>query len=328
MKKYPIKQQIIFCKTLALLLGSGVPVMKALDIVNAPEKMKAQVRSGGTLSQAMSFFFNREAALLCSLGETSAQLDKTLLSAASELERKKKFREQLTGSLSYPAVVLLMSLVSIAVFACVILPQVSSVSSSMGISQPFMVTALLFFFERMLPFTAAVLALSMIMFFYFNRGRSGEPAEKIVLAFPVIGRILKRSSCAKIARASAVLIGAGVPFSRAIGEVVFVTRSSCFKNALERIRVRVESGSGISDAFAKEQLMDRTLTELINAGEEAGDLELMLNAAADILEDDTWTAVKTLAGAAEPLATVLVGVFVGFSVLTMFSPILKIMSSL
>lgn len=328
MKKLALKQQIIFCKTLSLLLGSGVPVMKALDIVNAPEKMKADVRSGGTLSSAMSSYFDSEAVLLCSLGETSAQLDKTLLSAAGELERKKKFNEKLIGSLSYPAIVLLMSFVSIAVFVCVIVPQISAVSSSMGIDQPFMVTAMIFFFERVLPVSAMALVISTLAFFFLQKGRSKEPPEKLVMAFPVIGKILKRSACAKIARSCAVLTGAGVPFSKALGDIIGMTGSGCYKNALTKVRERIEAGAGLSDAFSEEPLMDKTLTELICAGEEAGDLELMLNVAADILEGETWRSVKTLAGAAEPFATVLVGVFVGFAVMTMFSPILKIMSSL
>jgi type IV pilus assembly protein PilC len=152
--------------------------------------------------------------------------------------------------------------------------------------------------------------------------------EIVKFNFPVLGDTVKKFVSAKIIRMLTTLLKSSVPAVEALEEVISSQESVIYRAALERIKYRIENGSHLSDAFSKEPYFEKIISRMLLVGEESGQMEELLEGIASVMEEEAQNKIKILISIIEPLSTVFVGIIVGFIVITMMSPMVKILSSL
>lgn len=323
-----VKEQIKILKKLSLLLRSGMPAIKALELSLFPKDVVRRVVEGAQISDSAKAFFGAGTVSLLRIGELCGSLDEMSLKAGETLVKQKEMKARLIKAVAYPCVVLLFSFISVCFFSFFIVPQLSSVFLSMNAPTP-MVLGL---FTRgcsliimLAVFAAIAVAASNIM--AKNRIYERQIAH-LTLKLPLAGEIIRRTAVAGIISNLAVLIGAGVSVTEAVGECSEASGNVIFKDALYAIKKDVQSGEKLSAAFGKQSIFDANISQMIAVGEGAGNIREILSGVSSVMEEELFDKIGTLSLVIEPLSTAVVGVFVGIIVFSMMSPLTSMMAAL
>lgn len=322
------KEQISALKKISSLLAAGIPAVKAMEFSGFPEEAVSRVVRGSSLSEAIETFFSRQAVSFIRIGEAGGDLASAAAAAFESLSSSREQKRALTKALSYPMFIFLFSFACILFFAWYIVPQLRSVFISMDIEP----SAALAFIETFASFSAGFLIISGV-FLVSAKLFAGNTAferrvEEIKIRSPLVGHLFKKARSARLLSDISCLLGAGLPLPKALSSVSGCLDSILFEEAVVRIKISVERGQRLSRAFAEERLFDPFIGRMALVGEESGDLASALSAAAHITAEELQDSVSAFARAAEPAATIAVGMFAGMLVFSMLSPITSIMDKL
>jgi len=324
----PEKEQINALKKFSCLLSAGIPAAKAMEFSGFPVDAVEAVTKGRLLSEAIRPFFSSKTADFIRIGEAGGDLASSADAAYRSMHSSREQKNALIKALAYPAFVLFFGLICIFFFAWHIVPQLRSVFESMNI-EPSPALAFMEFFAAVSAFSLSALAAAILLMRSLHRHRTFRRlAEEIQLRIPVIGEVFKKAGTCRAVSDISVLIGTGLPMTEALASVAYCTDSVLFEESLLRIRSSVENGAKLSQAFSDQPLFGELISRMALIGEETGDLSASLGSAADITSGELGESVKLLAQAAEPAATVAVGVFAAMLVFSMLSPITCIMDKL
>lgn len=150
--------------------------------------------------------------------------------------------------------------------------------------------------------------------------------DRLILKAPIIGVIVNKSAIARFARTQAIIFSAGVPLVDGLDTVAAATGNRVYESAIKRIKHDVSTGISLERAMHGAKLFPHMVMQMVASGEEAGELETMLEKVADFYEGQVDDAVEGLASLIEPIMIVLLGGIVGTMVLAMYLPIFKMAS--
>lgn len=324
----PEKEQINTLKRLSSLLAAGIPAVKAMEFSGFPQDAVSGVAQGRALSEASGTFFSKKAVSFIRIGEAGGDLASAAAAAFNSLDSSREQKSALIKALSYPMFIFLFGFVCIFFFAWYIVPQLKSVFMSMNIEA----SPALGFIETFAALSAVFLAVSAIFFIFarlLGKNKNFERhIEEIKMRLPLFGSLLRKTGAARALSDISCLLNAGMPLPQALVSVSGCAHSILFEEAIIRIHASVETGKKLSQAFAEEKLFGLFISRMALVGEESGDLAAALSAAAEITDQELQDGVSAFARAAEPAATIAVGVFAGILVFSMLSPITSIMDKL
>lgn len=330
---------------MATLSEAGIPVVRALKILEGqarPGPFKAvqgelveDVSGGAPLSEAMARHgrvFDGLYSAMVRAGETGGVLDVVLSRLAYFRERAAAVRSKVVGALIYPAIVLFVALVVVTVVMLFIIPRFREVFDSFGIEMPRPTQILLgassfattyWYLVVGVPVGALVLH-SVLM----SRGGGYRyRVHGLLLRMPYLGTVLRRSGTAQFARTFGTLVQAGVPHLDALAITRDTTSNAVLLEAIESIRAGVREGEAISRPMQESGSFDDLVTNMVEVGEQTGELDKMLLKVAAAYEAETERKIDALFKILEPLLLVFLAVFVGFIVVSLFLPMLRIMSA-
>src|SRR5580704_5495725 len=334
----------IFSRQLATMLGAGIPLVQAFEIIGtghdkpAMQKLvleiKAEVEGGTSLHEALAkhpLYFDDLFVNLVEAGEQAGALEGLLDKIATYKEKTEALKKKVKKALFYPAAVLAVALIVTVILLLFVIPQFEDLFKGFGADLPaftMMVINLSKFVQHNGIFIAIVVGAGVWVFFYFyKRSRKlREVLDRTALRIPIIGPILNKASVARFARTLSTMFAAGVPLVEALESVAGATGNIVYENAVLKIRDEVATGQRLQRAMENTGQFPNMVIQMIAVGEESGSLDEMAGKVATFYEAEVDNAVDAMSSLLEPLIMVILGVVVGGLVIAMYLPIFKLAS--
>ena len=355
-----MKHLTLFTRQLSTLQDAGLPILRSLSILEQQQKpgpmknalvaVHEDVSGGSSLSDAMGKHpkaFNRLYTKMIQAGEVGGVLDLILQRLSEFLEKAEKLKKRIISAMIYPIAVITIASIIVLGIMILIVPKFVEIFNDFGTDLPAM-TKFLINLSRwlagpMLPedkggngsFFPGVIAVLIAPFFIFfalkfiRKTKGGKAVnDQLMLFIPVMGGLIKKSTIAKFTRTLGTLIHAGVPILDAIKITSETTGNDVYARALMSVHDSVRQGDSFAEPLRKAKVCDSLVVNMIDVGEETGDLDKMLEKIADNYDEEVDNAVAGLVSLLEPIMVVVLGGIVGFIVVSLFLPLVKLMQEM
>ena len=336
----------IFARQFSTMLDAGVSLIRCLDVLQAQTNnarlrkilmdLSARVESGESLSRSMARHPKAFSQLIIGLiraGEVGGVLEESLQRIAAFLEKDVQLRRKIRTALTYPVIVLLVAIGIVIFLVSWLVPQFAQLFKELGIEElpaptQFLVDLSALFTQRWYVVIIAVVAI-LIAYKLFVSTRVGRRvADRVKLRIPVFGPLHHKIVMARFSRTMGTLLASGVPILQAMETVAGVVGNSVVSDAVIESRARIREGEKIADPLQRSKMFPPMVVHMVSVGEESGSLDHMLNKIADFYENEVEMTIASLTAAIEPVMIVLLGFIVGFIVISMFLPMIEVISNL
>jgi len=341
------KHLVNFTRQLSTLQDAGLPILRSLQILEEQQRqglLKAivggvaeEVEAGGSLSDAMAKYpkaFDKLYVNMIAAGEAGGVLDLILARLADLMEKAAKLKKKVVGAMIYPAVVITIAVGVVTMIMIVVIPKFQGIFKDFHLKLPWptqvMMDASDFMANRYgwayLLFSPILAVILWRLIRLSDGGRYGTDVFK--LKIPIIGLIISKTSVARFTRTLGTLISAGVPILDAINITKETSGNEVFARALTKVHDAIREGESMADPLRATKVCDAIVVNMIDVGEETGDLDKMLIKVADNYDADVDVLVSSLISVLEPVMVVVLGVIVGFIVVAMFMPMISLIEGM
>ena len=323
------KELMHFTRQLAVFVKAGIPLTEAMETIGDEATdvalqrtitgMVEDLRNGGTLSGAAGKHPEAFPAYYIGIlgsAELTGKLDDTLDSLAGYLEREVETRAKVVAALSYPGVVMVLALFTVAVLAGYVLPQFKPLFEELNADLPFATRALLFVADLFtvlwyIPFSVAAVFMGAI--FWMVKTPKGKIfKDKLVLKIPIVSGIVEYAILERFCRILGAMVKAGVPLPDAMKTTTEATNNTVFRERLIEAQAEMMEGGGFAKPLARTELFPGAARQMFKVGEETGTLDAQLAVAGMYFDRELESRIKRFTTIFEPAMIVFVGVIVGF----------------
>jgi len=335
------RDMVVFVRQFATMIDAGLPIMQCLEILREQQsnqtlkriikQIRRDVEEGSTFSDAIRKHpkvFDNLFVNLVAAGEVSGILDVILNRLAVYIEKMASLKKKIKGAMTYPAIVVGVAVVVIAVILVYVIPVFAGLFRDAGVSLP--------------PVTLLVMNLSAFAQSYFHWGivgfilfviairrirrtsRGREWTDQILLKLPVFGLLLRKVAIARFTRTLGTMLESGVPILDSLEVVSAATGNKVIENAIRKARIAIAEGHPVAEPLAETKMFPPMVTQMIAVGEATGALDNMLGKIADFYDEEVDTAVDSLTALLEPMLIVFLGVTVGGLLIAMYLPIFQL----
>ena len=336
----------IFARQFSTMLDAGVSLIRCLDVLQAQTNnarlrkilmdLSARVESGESLSRSMARHpkaFSQMIIGLIRAGEVGGVLEESLQRIAAFLEKDVQLRRKIRSALTYPVIVLLAAIGIVIFLVSWLVPQFAQLFKELGIKElpaptQFLVDLSALFTERWYVVLIAVAAVFIAYKLFVSTRVGRRVADRVKLRVPVFGPLHHKIVMARFSRTMGTLLASGVPILQAMETVAGVVGNSVVSDAVIESRARIREGEKIADPLQRSKMFPPMVVHMVSVGEESGSLDHMLNKIADFYENEVEMTIASLTAAIEPVMIVLLGFIVGFIVISMFLPMIEVISNL
>lgn len=344
--KVPVHQIIIFAKNLGSMLEAGLPLARALSVLEKQVKnsklkstinaISLDIKTGKTLSESLASHprtFSKLFVSMVKAGEESGKLSESLIIVASQMDGTYKLKQKVKGAMIYPAVIISIMIVIGILMLVFVVPSITATFKDLKVELPLLTKILIGAsdFLKNNAVTSLIIIIAIIIGTYFlSISAAGKKFfDGLFLKIPVIGDLVRETNSARTARTISSLLSSGVAFAEAISITGDVVQNTLFKDVLKEARTKVEKGETISSVFlSKTNICPIFIGEMMSVGEETGRLPVMLMEVALFYENSVDQKTKDLSTIIEPILMVIIGLSVGFFALAMITPIYSVMDTL
>jgi len=343
----PQKQLVSFTRQLSTLQDAGLPILRSLQILEQQQKpslLKAiiggvadEVEGGGTLSDAMAKYpkaFDKLYVNMINAGEAGGVLDIILSRLADFMEKSAKLKKKVIGAMIYPGVVISIAIGIVSMIMIFVIPKFEQIFKDFKTDLPAITQVLLTVSRWFAPPTngwAYVLISPIAIMLILKLIKMSEGGKYFVdavkLKIPILGSILGKTAIARFTRTLGTLISAGVPILDALN----ITKDTCgnevYSKALAKVHDAIREGESMADPLRATKVCDAIVVNMVDVGEETGDLDKMLIKVADNYDSDVDVLVGSLISILEPVMVVVLGLIVGFIVIALFAPMISLIQS-
>jgi type IV pilus assembly protein PilC len=343
----PRKQLVNFTRQLSTLQDAGLPILRSLQILEQQQKpglLKAivggvadEVEGGGTLSDAMSKYpkaFDKLYVNMINAGEAGGVLDLILARLADFMEKAAKLKKKVVGAMIYPAVVISIAVGIVTMIMIFVIPKFEEIFKDFKLELP-TPTRILLAMSRWFANDygwAYIIAAPFVIFGLIKLIRMSEGGKYAVdvvkLKIPILGSILSKTAIARFTRTLGTLISAGVPILDAINITKETSGNEVYARALTKVHDAIREGESMADPLRATKVCDAIVVNMVDVGEETGDLDKMLLKVADNYDSDVDILVGSLIAILEPVMVVVLGVIVGFIVIALFMPMITLIQGM
>lgn len=328
-KKVKKKELMHFTRQLAVFVKAGISLTEALETIGDETtdvalqrtitEMVEDLRNGGTLSGAASKHpeaFPPYYIGILGSAELTGKLDDTLESLSDYLQRELDTRSKVVSALSYPGVVMVLAVFTVAVLAGYVLPQFKPLFEEMDADLPPVTRALLFVADLFTIYWYAPASFfgSIAGFFVWmwKTEKGGRVKDRLLLRLPAVKGIIEYAILERFCRILATMIRAGVPLPDAMKTTTEATANTVFRERLEIAQVEMLEGGGFYKPLVKTELFPGAARQMFKVGEETGTLDKQLEVASLYFDRELESRIKKFTTAFEPIMIIGVGAMVGF----------------
>jgi type IV pilus assembly protein PilC len=343
----PRKQLVNFTRQLSTLQDAGLPILRSLQILESQQKpglFKAivggvadEVEGGGSLSEAMANYpkaFDKLYVNMIHAGELGGVLDIILNRLADFMEKAAKLKKKVIGAMIYPAVVITIAVAIVTMIMIFVIPKFAQIFSDFKLKLPGITQILIDFSYWMAQqYGWAYILFSPIAFSILWRlirmSDGGKYYTDVFLVhIPIIGQIISKSSIGRFTRTLGTLISAGVPILDALNITKETSGNEVYARALQKVHDAIREGESMADPLRATKVVDAIVVNMVDVGEETGDLDKMLIKVADNYDSDVDVLVGSLISILEPVMVVVLGTIVGFIVIALFMPMISLIQGM
>ncbi|MEI7766657.1 MAG: type II secretion system F family protein [Phycisphaerae bacterium] len=340
------KDVTTFTRQLSTLQDAGLPILRSLKILSEQQKpgllktvlegVSADVEGGSTLSESMSRqpkAFDRLYVNMVQAGETGGVLDVILQRLAEFMEKSQRLKRKVIGAMIYPCAVISFALLILIGIMMFVVPNFKKIFSDFRTDLPILTDYLIKASEWIANQYgwAYLLATPIILgtaFKIVHKTAGGKALfDRLVLKVPIFGDILEKTTIARFSRTLGTLLSSGVP----ILDAIIITKETCgntvFMNALQKVHDGIREGESFAAPLRAEKVCDSLVTNMIDVGEETGDLDKMLVKIADNYDEEVDIKIGSMMSLLEPVMIIFLGGMVGTIVIALFLPMVKLIES-
>lgn len=334
-----------FTQQLATLQDAGLPIVRSMKILSAqmkPGKFQRQlqqvtedVEGGASFSEALAKFpstFDTLFVAMVRAGEAGGVLDVILARLSEFMEKSLKLKKKVKGAMIYPIAVIIVAALILGFIMTKVVPQFEKMFNDLEQALPAPTQLLLAMSDAVQSYwylLPAVLFVFWLVLRMIARSEKGSVAvDKFKLYMPIFGVIVRKSTISRFCRTLGTLIASGVPILEALNIVKEAVGNKVIANAITDVHGSIREGETIAEPLAASGVFDPLLVNMIDIGEETGELDKMLNKIADNYDLDVDVLVESLSSLLEPVLIVGMGLVVGFIVISLFLPLLSIIQKL
>ncbi|MFY9912884.1 MAG: type II secretion system F family protein [Candidatus Sulfotelmatobacter sp.] len=337
-----IKQSsfLVFNQQFLTLIKAGLPILNALDLLikrqrdmnlrQILENVRERVKGGELLSDAFATHPAVPKIYTTTLmaGEKSGNIDEVLTRYISFQRMAMSFRKKLMVSLIYPT--LLVSVVTIMVMFLFtyVVPKFAELFNSLDAKLPAITVFMLSVgvnAQKYFPLLAGVLVLGGFLFWQWRKtDRGGDQIDRVILSLPLLGDIRLKHQVATFSRMLATLLQGGLPLVPSMETAGSSMSSRRILKGVDRASVRVREGQGLAASLEEQKIFPDLAVEMLEVGESTGALPAMLNSVAEFYEEDVQTALGAAMALIEPLILIIMAVFVGGVLISLYLPIFSL----
>ncbi len=343
--KVPVKKLTQFTRQLSTLQDAGLPILRSLRILEEQQKpgmMRVAIRliaedveAGASLSDAMSRHpkaFDHLFTNMVRAGELGGVLDIILQRLADFMEKSQALKRKIIGAMIYPSAVMFFAGLIVTGLLVFIVPKFKTIFADMGEDLP-AVTQMLLDLSDWLMSSGWMLVVGVPIGIFvipklLKTTQGGAYfMDKTTLAIPLIGQIIGKSSVARFSRTLGTLLAAGVPILDALNITAETSGNHVYKRALLNVRESIREGESIAKPLRQAKVVDAMVVNMIDVGEETGELDKMLYKVADTYDEEVDVLVASMVSLMEPVMVIMLGLIVGFFVIALFMPMVKMIDT-
>jgi type IV pilus assembly protein PilC len=339
------KKLCTFTRQLSTLQDAGLPILRSLRILEGQAKpgvlknslagVIEDVESGNTLSEAMAKqpkCFDNLYVNMVKAGEAGGALEVILQRLAEFKERAQSLKRKVQGAMIYPCAVVTVATLIVGFIMYYIIPKFKKIFEDFGTELPGMTVALItisdmvvkyFYLAPAIPF-AFYLVIKLIR----KNKTGGFIVDWIALRIPLMGAIIEKTIVARTARTLGTLIASGVPILEGLIIARDTAGNAVFVRAFQNIYNAIREGESMAVPLKEARICDDMVVNMVDVGEETGALDTMLYKVADVYDEEVAVLVDGLVSMLEPLMVVVLGLIVGFIVIALFMPLIKLLNDL
>ncbi len=341
-----LSEKMIFTNNLSGMLTAGLPLTRALSILEKQSTndkfnkilttLVDEVNKGNTLSDGMKKYPKIFSGVFISMvhaGEESGGLPQALNEVGLNLKKSYDLKKKIKGALMYPSIILCAIFIIGVLMMMFVVPTLTKTFKDLGGDLPASTKFVIWLSDTISHHTILfLLSVGIIVtgFVLFAKLKSTKKYfDYIVLKLPVVGKIAKEVNTARTARTLSSLLSSGVDMSKALGITEEVLQNMYYKEVIKGAIVAIEKGDTLSVTFkANTKLYPVMMGEMIEVGEETGNLSKMLLDIANFYENEVDNKTKDMSTIIEPVLMVFIGGAVGFFAVSMISPMYSVMSNI
>jgi len=339
------KELMIITRQLATLIGSGLPLLRSLRVLKEQRKGGASIvlgkvaddiESGALFSEALAKHpgsFPKIYVAMIKAGEAGGALEIVLKRLAEFMEKEAKLKGKIKSAMAYPVVIVVVTSGILTFIMTKIVPTFVKIFEDMDAGELPGPTKLLIKLSKLFTqkfYLIIIFVIAMVIFYKiltkikFTKYWIDMGKMKI----PVFGPVVSKTIIARFARTFATLITSGVPILQSLQIVRDTVGNDVIAKGINEVRNRVREGEGIAAPMMRTKVFPPMVTNMIAVGEETGAMDAMLEKVADAYEAEVDAAVAAMTSMLEPLLIVFMGGIVGFIVISLFMPLIKLAMSL
>jgi general secretion pathway protein F len=329
-------------RELATLLRAGLPLDRSFEIlINLAERksvaellaeIRNEVRGGAALSKALEKhrdIFSRFYINMVKAGEVGGAQGVVLTRLAEHMERAKELRSSVVSAMIYPAILILVACLSVAILIIVVVPQFKQIFDQSGKAIPMATQIVLgtgVFLRKSWPIVLAVL---LLILWLFSRSLANPVSrarwDAKFLRWPVMGGLIARIEMARFSRSLGTLLQNGVPLLTGLAILKDTLGNAVFRNAVEDISRELKEGRGMSKPMLESNVFPKLAVQMISVGEETGKLDQMLFQVADVYDREVAQAIKRAMALLQPILIIGLAIVIGGIIMSILVAMFSLM---
>ncbi|GMU82867.1 MAG: fimbrial assembly protein PilC [Planctomycetota bacterium] len=339
-----------FTRQLSTLQDAGLPILRSIRILeqqqkpgmmkNSLKQVAEDIEGGATLSEAMARHpkvFDRLYSNMVAAGEAGGVLDVILQRLADFLEKAQRLKKKVIGAMIYPTVVITIAMTITLLIVIFLVPKFRDIFKDFGVKQLPGITEVLIIFSNWLlegspPGWLVIIFSPLLVWGTYKLIRQAYTGRYILdmlwLKVPVMGQIISKSGIARFTRTLGTLISAGVPILESLKITRDTTGNEVYASMLNKVHDSIREGDSFANPLRASKCVDSIVVNMVDVGEETGELDKMLYKVADNYDDEVDTLVASLVSLLEPILVVVLGSIVGFIVVALYMPMISLIQSL
>jgi type IV pilus assembly protein PilC len=348
-KKVKAKELSIFTRQFSVMIDAGLPLVQCLDILATQQENKhfqqvllqvrQDVEEGSTLAAAMARHpkvFDQLYSNMVEAGETGGILDIILQRLSTFIEKIVKLKRDVISALIYPAAVVVIAALVIAVILIFVIPQFQNIFIGLlgpGEELPLptrIVVGLSNFLAGWggLAILVGIVGSVIGLRAYYKTPNGHKTIDRFVLKVPLFGSIMRKIAVARFSRTLSTLLSSGVPILQSLDITARTAGNVVIEEAILKVRTGVERGESFVDPLKATEVFPHMVAQMIGIGEQTGALDAMLGKIADFYEQEVDSAIANLLTLIEPVMIGFLGVTIGGIVIAMYLPLFSLIGKL
>jgi general secretion pathway protein F len=329
-------------RELATLMRAGLPLDRSFEIlINLAEKpgvaellgeIRNEVRGGAALSKALEQHrdvFSRFYINMVKAGEVGGALGIVLSRLAEHMERAKELRSSVVSAMIYPAILIVVAFLSVAILIIVVVPQFKQIFEQSGKALPLATQIVLATGTFMRQYWPVILAGALLLLWLFSRSLTNPVSrarwDAKFLRWPVMGGLIARIEMARFSRSLGTLLQNGVPLLTGLAILKDTLGNAVFRDAVDGISRELKEGRGMSKPMLDTNVFPKLAVQMISVGEETGKLDQMLFQVADVYDREVAHAIKRAMALVQPILIIGLAILIGGIIMSILVAMFSLM---